>query len=390
MKTTPDLETLLRAAPRPEPPEHLLAVLEQQIKLPSPPRSEPRPELWQLWHRFWLPVTGLAGAVVIATAILLLVSAGTTRSFADSLQMLTKVKSFHLVDRKRDGPPRPAPGGGVTPDHPDNPLVASEYWFQEDPNNPRHARMRATTPQRDVWRENNRVLEVDRKTGARSFYLDNSKFDFGGQGWWNLPGISEKAKLSEVPPAKMPGVGAAEAGAFWFGECRVPADKLVYRVWISQTNQLPVRIQLWSTAFRQVAPEALLRDWQFSDFNADFPGSVFAFETTDQDLAQLGVTRAELEALGDQAISFQLTGEAGAGIVGTLKDDAGERQVKGQLPFSIVQVQHGRLSFDFRMADGRPHEFGLRLKRMQEPLSARLTHVWGWTSTNWAGRIEGQ
>jgi hypothetical protein len=356
-----------------------------------PAQAEPRTTIWRSWRRFWLPLTSLASAAAIVVTIIMLVSAGTTRSLADTLHMLTTVRSFHLVDKKRDGPPKPSPLGGVTPDHPDNPFAISQYWFEGDPNNPHHDRMRAATPKQDVWRDNNRVLTVSRTTGERSFQLDNSGFDFGGQGWWDLPGISERARLHEISARKMPGVRPDESEAFWFAEYRDTTHKTIYRLCVNRTNQLPVQIQIWSTGFPQVAAEVLLREWEFSEFNANFPENVFAFEITEQDLVQLGVTRAELDALGEQAMSFQLTGATGAEIIGTLTDDSGTREIKGKLPFAIVQTQQGKLRFDFRMADGRARQFGLRYKNMPAPVFGGTTkRITGWTSTNWAGEIKGE
>jgi hypothetical protein len=278
----------------------------------------------------------------------------------------------------------------MTPDHPANPFVTSEYWFQQDPSNPFHARTRVTSPEEDVWRQNNRVLRVNRQTGGRSFQLNNAMFDFGGMGAWEkwLPQMAENMKLSEVTAAKMPGAEAADANAFWFGECHIPAaPSIIYRVWISRTNQLPVRLQWWSTDFPQVAPEVLLRECLLSDFNADFQEETFAIEITDQDLASLAITRAEMDALGEQAMSFHLTGAPGAEVIGTIEDEAGVHQVRGRLPFGVVHTQHGNMTFDFRMADGIQRSFGVQLKIWPE-FSAMTSRITGWASTNWAGTIQ--
>jgi hypothetical protein len=388
MNTLPDLEALLRKAPHPEPPEELFTMLQKQIHLPAPPQVKPRTTLPQLWRRFWLPMTGLASAMVIAVIFLTFMSASSSRSLADTLRLLNTVKSFHLVYKLRNGPAQPASGGGTTPNHPDNPFEISEFWFQQDSDLPLHARMRTISRQQDVWREDNRVLTIDRQTGARSFQLNNSRFDFAGQGFWNLSSLAETWKLHEVSASKMPGASPRMAQDFWFAECRAPEQKMIYRMWMARTNQLPARIQSWSTAFPQIASEVLLQECEFSDFNATFPDQTFAFEITSEDLASLGLTRAELDGLSEKAMSIQLVGAAGTEIVGTLADDAGTRQIKGNLPFTIVHEQHGKLSFDFRTANGFPSKFGVRVKNMGPLSTSRTSHIRGWTSTNWSGRIE--
>src|SRR5882762_1023052 len=105
MKPNFDLETILQRAPRPEPPEDFFATLEKQIKLDPAPGLEMPPSLWRSWQRLWIPIAGIAAAAAILIAVVVLFSAGTSRSFADTFRLLTKVKSFHLVERKRDGPP---------------------------------------------------------------------------------------------------------------------------------------------------------------------------------------------------------------------------------------------------------------------------------------------
>src|SRR2546426_12820324 len=119
MKANLDLETILQRAPRPEPPEHLFPALESQITLALASRTDPS-AFWQCWRRLWIPLAGLAGAAVIIVILATLFSAGTSRSFANTLRLLTQVKSFHLVERNRDEPERA--------------LVVTEYWFQQDPN----------------------------------------------------------------------------------------------------------------------------------------------------------------------------------------------------------------------------------------------------------------
>jgi len=122
----------------------------------------------------------------------------------------------------------------------------------------------------------------------------------------------------------------------------------------------------------------------------EFPENTFAFEITDQDLARLGVTRPELDVLGAQAMSFQLTGATGAQIIGTLTDESGSREIKGKLHFAIVHTQHGKLTFDCRMADGLTRQFGLQYKNIPTPFIATTSRITGWTDTNWAGAIQAE
>ena len=184
MKTPLELETILKHAPCPEPPADLLATLEQHIKLPCPAPSGPPPSLWQRWKTIWVPLAGLAGtaAVVIVAAITWGVT--TTPTLAGSLQELGRMTSCRVVERYRSGPSRSVIVDKTkdvnfypnysTSEHPENPLVISDHWFQADPQNPARAFLRTVSPREDVWQQGNRILTVNHETGARSLRLVSS------------------------------------------------------------------------------------------------------------------------------------------------------------------------------------------------------------------------
>ena len=373
MNTTPDLETILKNAPRPTPPAGLLATLEQQIELNPAVRAKPRVSLWREWRKVWMPLAGLAGTAAILLVIAAVWWFGTTLTLADSMKALGQMKSCHVVERFRSGPSRSIiidknkPEGAYpnyyTDDHPDNPLVMVDQWFQLDPSAPSRPLLRTATPRQDIWQQGNRVLTVNHKTGARSLKLVNAPNDV-------LATLGPLAGLASLPLKELklhqgPDATLDQATGLWMGESRVTdptmagAD-LIVRVWLNSTNQLPVRIQWWSTGFPQMAPEVLMHEWQFSEFNAAFPEKTFQFAVTDQDLAPLGITRAELDAMDNGAMSFDVTGESGAKVAGTLQDDAGTQQVQGTVPFTFVHDQHGDLNFNLHMVDGKRRNFGVR------------------------------
>jgi hypothetical protein len=65
----------------------------------------------------------------------------------------------------------------------------------------------------------------------------------------------------------------------------------------------------------------------------------------------------------------------------------GVHLVRGKLPFTIVHEQRGKLSFDFRMADGVRGNFGVEAK-VHPGMTAFTRGMTGWFGTNWQGRIE--
>jgi hypothetical protein len=133
----------------------------------------------------------------------------------------------------------------------------------------------------------------------------------------------------------------------------------ICRVWINRANNLPLRIQWWGTEWPEVAPRVLTQEWEFTDFDAEFPADTFAFEATDADLAPLGITRIDLDKLPATAFSVRLDGVKGAEVVGTIKDQAGVREVRGTLPFAFVHSPVGDAKLDFRMADGKKRNFAI-------------------------------
>jgi hypothetical protein len=310
-----------------------------------------------------------------------LLSAGPTRSFADVIGSLSQTKSFHVVEKSRYG---------IWPNWipTNNALSVAEYWFQQDPNATQERRSRAAFPAVDVWRQGNRVLMVNHETGERSLRLDNSPFDFDGIHFDPaiLSDIGKSAKFREVASSRVQGVVPQDASAFWFGESQDREHKMICYAWLSRTNDTLVRLQYVSTAFPHNGAEVLVREFEFSDFNADFPLQL-SFEISDADLTQLGISRTELDNLTTNAMSFRLSGEPGADVIGTITDQSGSREIRGKLPFSVVHELHDKVTFDFRMADGFRHNFEVGFG-LYSHLSAHTHRIVGWASTNWAGRLE--
>jgi hypothetical protein len=216
---------------------------------------------------------------------------------------------------------------------------------------------------KDVWQQGNRVLTVNRKTGARSLELVNAPNSILAT-LGPLAGLAS-LPLQEIKPHQEPDLTLDPATGLWVGEIRVPDSSMsgadmILRVWLNASNQLPARVQFLSTGYPQVAPEVLMREYQFSEFNAAFPEKTFNFDITDQDLAPMGITRAELDAMGNGAVSFDVTGESGAEVAGTVQDEAGTQQIQGTVPFTFVHDQHGDLKFDLHMVDGKRCSFGVR------------------------------
>ena len=63
-------------------------------------------------------------------------------------------------------------------------------------------------------------------------------------------------------------------------------------------------------------------------------------------------------------VSFDVNGDPGAEVSGTVQDASGIQQVHGTVPFTFVHDQHGDLQLDLRMVDGKRHKFGLRFNQM--------------------------
>ncbi len=375
MNTIPDLETILKRAPRPVPPADLLATLERQIKLNPSTRPEPRASLWRGWRKIWMPLAGLAGTAAFALVIAAVWWFGTARTLAGSLKALEQMKSCHVKERfharrersiiiDKSKPEGAYPNYWSTDEHPDNPMVVLDHWFQLDPRDPSRPRLRTVSPGEDVWQQGNRVLAVNHKTGKRSLKLVNTPNNILAT-LGPMAGLLAHFPLKKITPQRETNARVDAATGLWMGESRmtdstVPGADVILRVWLNPDNQLPARIQFLSTGFPQVAPEALMREYEFSEFNAAFPEKTFNFAITDQDLAPLGVTRAELDAMDDGAVSFEVTGESGAEVAGTVQDDAGTRRIQGSIPFSFVHDQHGNLKLDLHMVDGKRRDFRLR------------------------------
>ncbi len=381
MNTELPLEEILRRAPQPSAPARLAADLLADIRLPvRAPQPAPRP----LWLRLWLPATGLAGAAAVLILVLVFSGAGSSRLVAQSLEALAKVKSFHVTERIRSGPGKPvikdnSLGPQIWPNyttsiHPDNPLVESQHWFRYDPANPTQGRTRTESDRREKWQAGNIVLEVDRQTGAREVRLDSSATMFAGIA---APLVgSANGSFTEIDPRKLPDFPAELAATVSVNETRVKMGDEVefFRVWVDRQSGLPLRFQRWGTEWPEIAPEVLLQEFVFSDFDTDFPDATFAFAPTEADLAPLGLTTTQLAQLPNNAFSVRVIGTAGQDVSGTLTDGSGVREVRGRLPFSFVHAPVGDVKLAFRMVDGQKHNFGAVINgNSMETVTARIS-----------------
>ena len=363
-----NIEELLHRAPQPAPSADLLTDLERQIHLPQNPEPKRCSAFLELLRRFWIPATSLAAATVLVVVSLSFWNLGTTRTLAQSVAALARVKSFHVIERVRSGPGKPVIKDKSnrsmdwpnyhTSIHPGNPFEETQHWFQADPRTPTQGKTRTSRPQVEIWRNGNVVLEVNRATGDRKMTLNSSQTMFAGIAQPIVGG--QTTRFSEVVKSA-PGLTPELAAAVWVGEFRWKMNdaEQIMRVWLNRTNNLPVRVQHWATEFPEFGPEVLLQEWEFSDFDAYLPEDTFAFDITDADLAPLEINTGELAKLPATALSIHLTGETGAEIVGTLKDDGGVREVKGRLPFSFVHNRVGDLKYEFRMAEGQKRGIGI-------------------------------
>jgi hypothetical protein len=366
MSNEPNVEALLRRTPQPEAPADLLSCLERQMHLPAPAaRSVPR----TFWQRLWLPATSLVGAAAAVALILSLSTAGTTRTLAASVSEFAKLKSFRVIERVRSGPAKPVIKDKtkrsqdwpnyLTSIHPGNPLVENQHWFKYDSRVPNQGVTRTITPQSDIWRAGNVILTVNRETGERAVTLDSSQTMFAGIA--NSLLSMQDTTFKQVNPAQVPELPAALRGMVWVGEAsrKFNGAEHICRVWINRANNLPLRIQWWDTEWPEVAPRVLTQEWEFTDFDAEFPADTFTFEVTDADLKPLGIIRSDLDKLPATAFSVRLDGVRGAEVSGTVKDQSGVREVKGQLPFAFVHSPMGDAKLDFRMVDGKQRNFGI-------------------------------
>lgn len=366
MSHKPTVEELLRRTPQPEPSANLLPFLEHQLHLPAP-RPRPRGPTLRQW--LWLPAAGFLGAGAVLALVLTLSTAGTTRTLAASVSEFLKLKSFRVIERVRSGPGKPViRDRGKRPQdwpnyltsiHPNNPFVESQHWFRRDARFPNQGLTRTSTPQLDIWRAGNVVVAVHRSTGQREVSLDSSQTMFAGIA--NSLLGTQDAVFHEAPPGQVSDLPATLRGVVWVGEAvrKFNDAEHICRVWIHRADNLPLRIQWWGAEWPEVAPRVLLQEWEFTDFNADFPPETFAFELTNTDLAPLGITRGDLDHLPPTAFSVRLDGVRGAEVAGTVKDQAGLREVRGTLPFAFVHNPAGDAELDFHMVDGKQRSFGI-------------------------------
>ena len=377
-----DLERVLRHAPVPPPPAGLLAELERQLDthlpIPAPvPARASHPRVPGRALRLWLPLTGLAGMLAAALVCgFFYLGTGTANVFAESLVALNRVRSFHVIERTRSGPsqriikdpkiPSNTWPNYATSQHPSNPLVETRHWFKADPDHPRSGFTRSSAPEREVWRAGNVELAVDRSNGQRRLSLTAGDRLFASLSAVSLhDGDADGSR--EVHPAGVPAdVIVYEKRYSWKQD-----ETTILRLWVDRASRLPRRLQFLSPDFPNYAPEVLLHEYEFLDYDTEFPPETFAFDVTDEDLRTLGLTRAGWETLDRSAVSFHLDGEAGLEIRGTLKDRAGTREISGRLPFAFVHVPRGKLSFKLGATDGKRHYLNLRLNSSNLGTSAR-------------------
>ena len=376
-----DLERVLRHAPVPPPPARLLAELERGLDthLPAPgplAAPAPRPRRPSRAFRLWLPLTGLAGVFAAALAwTFLYLGAGSANVFAESLGALQRVKSFHVIERTRSGPaqtvlkdPKINPNtwpNYATSQHPANPLVETRHWFKADPDHPRSGFTRSSAPEREVWRAGNVELAVDRGSGRRRLSLTTGDRLFASLSSVSLHDGDDDGSR-EVHPA-----GASADVVVYEKRYHQNGETIILRLWVDRASRLPRRLQFLSPDFPAYAPEVVLQEYEFLDYDAEFPRETFAFEVTDEDLRTLGLTRADWAELDRSAVSFHLDGEAGLEIRGTLKDRSGTREISGRLPFAFVHVPRGKLTFQLDATDGQRHYLGLRFNSSNMGTSAR-------------------
>ncbi|MSU62885.1 MAG: anti-sigma factor [Pedosphaera sp.] len=366
MNSELNIEEMLRRAPRPTPPAGLLTDLERQIQ---PPFPEPgQSSAWKaLLRRFWVPTIGLAGAFAAIIIVAVAWHLSTTRTVAESVQALARVKSFRVIERVRSGPGKPVIKDKTkrsvewpnyhTSMHPGNPFAETQHWFQADPATPFQGKTHSVSERQESWRSGNLVLKVDRQTGEREVRLDSSRTIFAGIAAPIIANanirISEATGLDHITPEL--------AARFWVGEVRYKFNDAehITRIWIDRQSHLVVRVQQLGTEWPEVESEVLLQEWEFIEFDTDFPPQTFELEVTEEDLAPLGITKEELAKLSTTAFSMHLTGDAGAEVEGFVADDSGRRAVRGKLPLAFVHTRVGNLSYEFLMVDRKARSFGL-------------------------------
>ena len=209
-------------------------------------------------------------------------------------------------------------------------------------------------------------MTVNHETGARALRLVSCPDTILAM-LQPLTGFAS-APLQGIQTPQMSDATLDQASGLWVGEVRrpnrsIPGSEEILRVWLNPSNQLPERIQLLNTGFPQIAPEVVMCEYQFSQYNATFPEATFKFDLNDQDLVPLNLPRASLEAMKNP-VSFDVNGDSGAEVSGTVQDAAGIQQVHGTVPFTFVHDQQGDLQLDLRMVDGKRRKFGVRFNQM--------------------------
>lgn len=382
MNTENEIENWLRKTPPPQPPANLLTVLGREIEVPAAPLeatgSAPvGATLRHWWRRLWLPVTGLGAATAALILGLAVFSGGGGRSIAAAGENLKRVKSVRVLKYERSGPaqhvvrdrskPVNAWPNFSTAQHPDNPLVATEIWFRTGANPAGNGEMVTVRETETIWNRDNWELRVDHATGNRRFRLNSQPLDIHRL-------ASPVLALSGHSFQPAAGVDATHAGPqldvanCWVGEYRYPGiavgekrPNMLTRVWLDETALLARRIEWISDDYTANAAPWLTQAYEFYDFDQPLPNELFAFELTEADAAELGLSLAELQALSVKAFSAELTGEAGVEFEGTVQDSLGSRKITGRLPFIFVHDPVGPTSIKMRFKDGQRHSVGISI-----------------------------
>ncbi|GEM_PF-1897998 len=391
MKDQLEIENWIKQTPAPRPPADLLEKLEHDLDElhPRPQMAESRPApaiSWRAILRRWLPITGFGGAALVLAFLFFTGSGG--RSIADAYENFTLLNSVHVVHHYRSGPyqhvwrdrslPMNAYPNFSTSNHPLVPLVADDIWFRQNPETGR-AEMVTMNERETIWNFANVELRVDHATGERTFRLNSRPLNIQRMAA-PLSGLTDFRYRAVTGPDRelvdQPGLESCWLGEFETRGSSVNgwlAAKMVIRVWLNEEDHLARRIEWIDHDFADVSGPWIMSAWEFDDFDEPFNDGLFAFELTESDVAQVGLTLAELEQLSVNALSIELNGEAGVAFTGKVRDSLGTREVTGTLPHVFVVDPVGPISLDVRLSDGKKHTFGISANGMSmQTYTARI------------------
>jgi len=393
MKDQLETENWIKQTPAPKPPADLLNKLECDLNDLHQRREIVQPHIsssgvWRMILRRWLPITGFGGAAVLILAFV--VFAGSSgRSIADAYEKFELLHSVRVTHDYRFGnyqhvyrdhtKPMNASPNFSTSIHPLVPLVRDEIWFRLNPGSGR-SEMVTINERETMWNSANVELRVDRATGERTFRLNSTPLNIQRI----AAPVSSLTRNRYQPVTGLSRELVEQPGleACWLGEFKTrgpsinhwPAADLIQRVWLNEEDNLARRTEWISEDFPEVSGPWIQSSWEFSDFDESFDDELFAFEVTESDVEQVGLTLAELEQLSVNALSIELSGEAGVAFTGTTKDSLGTHQITGVLPDVFVVDPVGPISLDVRLSDGKKHTFGISANGMSmQTVTARIT-----------------